>query len=240
MNLNQKELYIADADFNFYPTGLNNNKNVSPVGKYQTTDKSNFSWLNDDELYNYIYYIRKDSSSDVFDYDHWAIGRNKNNQNFYIYYSGEKEGDHTNETELYAVGEDEGIISDIYFPTGWTSPDTSGNFEILINDSLYQKWIFHMNKARLDYKITGGVDVVYLEDMPELNKDIYQRDGWEIQIKGDSGPFTYYLSNNIEQDFSSATRLSNESYIRISRDRAQNVFGVDLSSETYFFIKHGT
>ena len=45
MNLNKNELYIANADVDFYPLGLGNSQLVSPSGKYVLVKKSSFDWI---------------------------------------------------------------------------------------------------------------------------------------------------------------------------------------------------
>ena len=239
MNLNKKQLYLANADFTFYPQDFGSDKSVSPVGKYELFKKSNLVWIDDDDLYPYVYYIRKNSvGSDVVDYNHWVIGRNQNNHNFYIYYSGEKINDHSNPTKLYAIGEEREALADIYLPTGWQAPDIEDKFEILFNDSMYQQWGFSMGKCRLDYKITGGVDVIYKEELPEFfDKDYPYVDGWEVQIDDTDGPFLYYISNEKQQNHESTYRVSDSQYIRISRYKAESIFDVNFEEKAYFFVK---
>ena len=239
MSVSQGQLYIATASSNFYPEGLGNDKSVSPVGKYQLMPRSDFNWIDDENLYPYLYYIRKPSTNTtVFDYDHWAIARNQNNQNFYFYYSGEKIGDHSNPTELYANAVGDAIYSDIYLPTGWDLYNSEEKLNLLINDSLYQQWVFTNGIANLEYKITGGVDVVYLDDMPEFRDNTDKSNGWEIQIDDTDGPFQYYLSNELVQDLDdTTTRTSESNYIRISKERNESIFDLDYSQEVFVFIK---
>jgi len=239
MNLNKNELYIANADVDFYPLGLGNSQLVSPSGKYVLVKKSSFDWMSNDELLPYVYYTYGESQSDSFDRDHWFIGRGSIDKNFYIYYSGEKEGDHTNPTELYAVGNGNFFESDIYFPTGWRQPNSSEDFKILINDSTYQRFSFLTKKADLTYKVTGDIDIFYKTYIEEF-EDVDTNDGWKINIQ-DEGEFVYFLSNNgdVEDYTKVQTRFSDSNSFQISRFYAESDFGLNYDQPIYFYVRKG-
>ena len=200
MSLADGQLYLASSQKVFYPNGLNNTESISPYGKYQIYQKDNLSWINNNNLSNYVYYLRNEpSDSSSFSVDHWVLGLDTLSQEFLLMYSGELENNHSNPTEVIAVGVNVEGNQDIYFPTGWTNRLHDGEFEILLNDSMYQSKIFEDGEANLDYKITGGLDVVAHDIIHQFGPNglnYPDMGGWEVQIEAEeNSEFLYSFSN---------------------------------------------
>ena len=242
MSLLSGQLYVGLAKQNFFPTGLDNKYEVSPKGKYQIFQKENLPWINDTTISPYVYYIRKDPGESLtYDIEHWAIGYNKKTKQFTWFFSGEDElNPEQGETETYAIGLEEYGKDDIYLPINWKSADNPEGFEVTINDSLYQKEIFENGIADLSYKITGGVDVIYLDYVNQalLNPEDYEMlDGWQVHLE-EQGPFTYYIGEDGVRpevyDQSKRSRFS------ISREDAKEFFDLDAIENKFLYIKKGT
>ena len=85
MSLKKGQVYLASSQAIFYPTGLGNTLSISPYGKYQIYPKANLGWINEDEISNYVYYLRNEpSNSNVFNVDHWVLGFNSYSDEFLL------------------------------------------------------------------------------------------------------------------------------------------------------------
>tara|TARA_R110002153_G_scaffold5754_1_gene26558 strand:+ start:2442 stop:5252 length:2811 start_codon:yes stop_codon:yes gene_type:complete len=248
MSLTDGQLYLASSQKVFYPNGLNNTESISPYGKYQIYPKDNLSWINNNNLSTYVYYLRNEpSDSSSFSVDHWVLGLDTLSQEFLLMYSGELDNDHSNPTEVIAVGVNVEGNQDIYFPTGWTNRLHDEEFEILLNDSMYQSKIFEDGEANLDYKITGGLDVVPHDIIHQFGPNglnYPDMGGWEVQVEAEeNSEFLYSFSNQPNPESLDYVDVEFGNRFNVSRYFVTGILDrldIDYKNELYFFIKKGS
>ena len=247
MSLTDGQLYLASSQKVFYPNGLNNTESISPYGKYQIYPKDNLSWINNNNLSTYVYYLRNEpSDSASFNVDHWVFGLDTLSQEFLLMYSGELDNDHSNPTEVMAVGVNVEGNQDIYFPTGWTNRLHDQEFEMLLNDSMYQSKIFEDGEANLDYKITGGLDVVPHDIIHQFGPNglnYPDMGGWEVQVEAEeNSEFLYSFSNQPNPESLDYVDVEFGNRFNVSRYFVTGILDrldIDYENELYFFIKKG-
>lgn len=247
MSLKKGQVYLASSQQVFYPTGLGNTTSISPYGKYQIYPKNNLNWINRDNLSNYVYYLRREpSNSNTFNVDHWILGFDEMSEEFLLLYSGESNGSTSNTLETIAVGINTEGNKDIYFPTGWTNSLYASEFEMLVNDSLYQFKIFEDGEANLNYKITGGIDVIphnVIYEFADYGLKYPDQGGWEIQIESEESDFLYYFSTEENPKSIPYMETAFDSNFNVSRYEITGILNkleISHDNELYFFIKKGS